>query len=374
MIIHAYQSELDQKQLTADASQADAVQRLQDLYDDLVRYQQQFSDHISVRLKHILLGKPVAPKGIYLWGDVGRGKTWLMDMFYSAVPFEQKTRLHFHHFMLDVHAQLAKLQQESSSNKVAKKNPLSLVARAFADHYSLICLDEFIVTNITDAMLLYGLLDELFKQGVVLVATSNRVPDDLYLNGLQRDRFLPAITLINGHTQVVHLDSQIDHRIAMLERTRVYHCPLSPDTDALMQQQFDSLAETDVIRDTKITIQKREIPVNAISNQLIWFEFEVLCNTPRATPDYIDIADQYRIVMLSNVPVMDEDMDDKARRFIYLIDELYDKKVTLLISAQENVDDLYQGDMLAFAFKRTRSRLIEMRSDEYLSHSRIGRI
>jgi cell division protein ZapE len=373
MFTDIYQKAIEEQQLSEDASQRVAVAEFQRLYHELANdnsYQPAFFN----RLKQSLLGRPAAAKGIYLWGGVGRGKTLLMNMFYQALPFAQKTRKHFHHFMLDVHAQLAKLQQQNSSNKQRQKNPLEHVARYYAQQYRIICLDEFIVTNITDAMLLYGLLDALFKQGVVIVATSNRVPDDLYLNGLQRDRFLPAIELIKQHMHVLHLDSDVDHRLELLEQSHIYHTPLSAQTQQKLQQQFAALAVDAIEHDRSITIQQRDIKTVALSDELIWFDFDVLCSAPRATPDYIDIAGEYQTVMLSNVPVMNADMDDRARRFIYLIDELYDKNVILIMSAATNVDELYQGTMLAFAFRRTRSRLIEMRSEQYLQKSETRRL
>ncbi len=363
MIKARYQNLLQQDKLKPDTAQAQAVSILQELYEQLLDYDPHRTSGIVNRMKTALFGPQSSPQGVYLWGDVGRGKTLLMNLFYQCLPFEQKARMHFHHFMLDVHEQLSTLH--------GQKNPLTHLAREYAARYRIICLDEFIVTNITDAMLLYGLLDELFKQGVVLVATSNRIPDDLYLNGLQRERFLPAIALIKQRTTVHHLDSIEDHRMALLEKSDLYHAPITADTKTKMRQQLESLAVSDIIDEAVITVNRREIPTVARSNEVIWFEFEVLCNVPRATPDYIEIAEEYGIVLLSGVPVMTEDMDDKARRFIYLIDELYDKNVTFIMSAEAGVDEIYQGSMLAFAFKRTRSRLIEMRSEHYLSKSHI---
>ncbi len=362
-----YHRAIQQQQLNEDPAQLQAVDALQRLYQELVADVQQ-RPGLLARLKHRLLGAPPAPKGIYLWGGVGRGKTFLMNLFVEALPFEHKTRMHFHHFMLDVHSKLTALQHDNAKNRPGK-NPLQHLARDYASRYRVICLDEFIVTNITDAMLLYGLLDALFRQRVALVATSNRVPDDLYLNGLQRERFLPAIELIKQHTEVVHLNSPVDHRVALLQQSHVYHTPIDAHTHERMQQQFRALATSQIVFGHSIRIQRRDIPTVALSDRLVWFEFDVLCNTPRATPDYIEITEQFRTVMLSNVPIMTEDMDDRARRFIYLIDELYDKRVTLIISAEAEIDQLYQGKMLDFAFRRTRSRLLEMRSQQYLVES-----
>jgi len=307
-----------------------------------------------------LLGKKSdTAQGLYLWGGVGRGKTWLMNLFFESLPFEDKQRLHFHHFMLDVHQRLAELKKQ--------KNPLQLIAKDYAEKYRVLCLDEFIVTNITDAMLLYGLLDALFSYDMVLVATSNRVPDDLYLNGLQRERFLPAIDLIKQHTQVLHLGGDTDHRLALLEQADVYYTPITQTTQSELEQRMLSLA-TDQIENNKIlNVLNREIQTIACADEIAWFDFDVLCNTPRAAQDYIVLAEDFHTLLLSNVPMMSEYHDDKARRFIYLIDELYDKSVKLILSAETLPEQMYTGEMLQFAFNRTRSRLIEMRSEQYLS-------
>ena len=222
------------------------------------------------------------------------------------------------------------------------------------------------MTNITDAMLLYGLLDELFKKGVTLVATSNRAPDELYKNGLQRERFLPAIDLINQHTRVFHLNSETDHRLALLEQSDVYYSPISDDTDQQLEQRMLVLAAGDIEKNKMLTVLGRPVQTIACANEIAWFDFNVLCGAPRAAQDYIELAQEYRTLILSNVPIMDEYLDDKARRFIYLIDELYDKNVKLIISAAALPNELYIGDMLEFAFNRTSSRLIEMRSVAYL--------
>lgn len=364
MILGAYQKAVQQQQLNKDAAQAVAVSELQRLYDELVQSHEQYRSPLKNIIAR-LFGTRRTPQGIYLWGGVGRGKTLLMNMFFQALPFQQKRRLHFHHFMLDVHEKLTAMQHSDAKYK----NPLQQLARLYARELRIICLDEFIVTNITDAMLLYGLLDALFKEGVVLVATSNRAPDELYLNGLQRERFLPAIALIKQHTQIVHINSNTDHRLTLLEQSHVYHTPLSADTQQRMQTQFDALCAGSTVSKQTLIIHNREIATIAVCDEVVWFDFDVLCNAPRATPDYIAIAKQYRIVLLSGVPVMNEENDDKARRFIYLVDELYDKNITLIMSAATSVDELYSGEMLAFAFKRVRSRLIEMRSDAYLSQA-----
>ena len=356
--IEVYQRDLKKNGFVTDPAQKQAVDALQFLYDELVASSTAKTTFIQ-RLHCLFTNRHAEPiKGLYIWGSVGRGKTWLMNLFYESLPFENKLRLHFHHFMLDVHGQLAKLHN--------LKNPLTVIASDFAKKYRVLCLDEFIVTNITDAMLLSGLLQALVNNGVTLVATSNRIPDDLYKNGLQRERFLPAIELIKQHTHVMHIQGDTDHRIALLEQDNVYYTPITANTDDKLIKRMESLAPGTISYDHVLTIHKRSIKTLMHADEIAWFEFDVLCGAPRAAPDYIELAHDYHTIIVSNVPVMDENMDDKARRFIYLVDELYDRSVKLVISADAAPEKLYTGDMLKFAFNRTSSRLIEMRSKEYL--------
>ena len=341
-----------------DAAQRVAIKTLQQIFDELILSQKKSSTYVNRAFRLITGLRPEPVRGLYLWGDVGRGKTWLMNQFYESLPFDNKVRLHFHHFMLSVHARLAELKQQ--------KNPLNVMAKDFADEYCVICLDEFIVTNITDAMLLYGLLDALFHNGVTLIATSNRVPDDLYLNGLQRERFLPAIDLIKQHTRELHLNSPTDHRLALLQQSDVYYTPITHDTDKQLGKRLQTMAIDNIKMGKVLNILNRDIKTIACADEIAWFDFNALCDAPRAAQDYIELAREYHTIVLSNVPVMDEYLDDKARRFIYLVDELYDNRVKLIISSEALPENLYTGDMLKFAFNRTSSRLMEMRSREYL--------
>ena len=356
--IAAYQKDLKNNGFVTDPAQEAAVEKLQLLYDELTDNSRSRPPLLKRLLCAISACRKTPVTGMYIWGGVGRGKTWLMNLFYESLPFDNKLRLHFHHFMLDVHERLAALQ--------GQKNPLTIIARDLAAKHRLICLDEFIVTNITDAMLLSGLLEALFSNGVSLVATSNRIPDDLYKNGLQRERFLPAIALLKQYTHVIHMDGKVDHRIALLEQDDIYYTPITSDTDSSLQKRMLALSPGSITRDYVLTIHKRPLQTVMHGEETAWFQFHVLCDAPRATPDYIQLASEYHTIILSGVPVMDENMDDKARRFIYLIDELYDRSVKLIISADAEPEKLYTGDMLAFAFNRTSSRLVEMRSKEYL--------
>ena len=362
--IEVYHQDLKKNGYIDDPAQKQAVNALQHLYDELLANPTAKITFIQ-RLLNLLTNCHTVPvKGLYIWGEVGRGKTWLMNLFYESLPFENKLRLHFHHFMLDIHEQLASLHN--------LKNPLTVIASDFARKYRVLCLDEFIVTNITDAMLLSGLLEALVDNGVTLVATSNRIPDDLYKNGLQRERFLPAIDLIKQHTNVMHIDGDTDHRIALLEQDDVYYTPVTANTNDELRKRMEALAPCRIVYDHVLTIHKRPIKTLMHADEIAWFEFDILCGAPRAAPDYIELAKEYHTIILSNVPVMDENLDDKARRFIYLIDELYDRSVKLIISADAAPEKLYTGDMLDFAFNRTSSRLIEMRSREYLEKPHIS--
>jgi len=365
-----YKKALQQPDMKHDAAQAQAVAKLQTLSHALSKKPESTPHQWLKKISPFARHRPKPIPGLYLWGGVGRGKTWLMNLFFEELTIQQKNRIHFHHFMLEIHEKLDALNKDKSANKnKGQKNPLQLIARQLAKRYRVLCIDEFIVTNITDAMILSELLHELFKQQVCLVATSNRVPDDLYLNGLQRERFLPAIEQIKTHSEVFHLDGGIDHRTSLLEQSDVYYSPIDDSTEQKISLRMQELAITPVIENKVLTILGRKIPTISCSDEVAWFDFEIICTTPRAAQDYIELAQQFNTVFISNIPVLDEYSDGKARRFIYLIDELYDRNVKLIASAQSAPEKLYQGDMLEFAFHRTSSRLIEMRSHHYLCQS-----
>lgn len=348
-----------------DAVQEQAIAKLEALSQKLKTSNKSALQRLLRKLSPLLvLARQQPPQpvtGLYLWGDVGRGKSWLMNLFYEELHIKEKNRIHFHHFMLDIHEKLGALDKQ--------KNPLQHIARQLAKRYKVLCIDEFIVTNITDAMILSELLHALFKHQVSLVATSNRIPDDLYLNGLQRERFLPAIELIKTHTEVFHLDGGIDHRTSLLELADVFYCPIEADTDKQITLRMRELSITPVIENRTLTVLNREIKTISCSDEIAWFDFATICTAPRAAQDYIELAQQFNTIIVSNIPVMDEFSDDKARRFIYLIDELYDRNVILIASAAAEPEKLYRGNMLEFAFHRTSSRLIEMRSHQYLCQS-----
>jgi cell division protein ZapE len=349
---------LTQGVITPDSSQQKAVAALQQVYDQLGRKWRRSSGW--TRLVRILgLGKSPLVQGLYLWGGVGRGKTYLMDLFFHALPGTRKLRMHFHRFMLMVHRRLNAAKGRS--------DPLVHVARAIARDVDIICFDEFFVSDIGDAMILANLLDALFSAGVTLVATSNIEPDRLYENGLQRRKFIPAIALIRRHCAVLNVDGGIDYRLRSLDKAPVFHFPLSAASAQAMQTLFAELTRgMHVEKGRQLDIQDRKIGTLAWSEGLVWFDFETLCGGPRSAADYIEIARQYHTVLISGVPVFQENTEDKARRFITLVDEFYDHGVKLVLSAAAELSDLYQGSDLHFPFARTCSRLVEMQTREYL--------
>ncbi|TAK38845.1 MAG: cell division protein ZapE [Lysobacteraceae bacterium] len=307
-----------------------------------------------------LLGRrPPAPRGLYLWGGVGRGKTFLVDLFFTGLPTTRKRRTHFHRFMRSVHERL--------HVHAGERDPLARIAREWRDELQVLVLDEFFVSDIGDAMLLGRLLERLFAEGVVLVTTSNIAPSGLYKDGLQRARFLPAIGLLERHCVVLHLDSPRDYRLRELTRSPVYRQPLDAGSDAWLEQRWHALGGDDGHRDAGIVVDGRRIAVRARSRGMAWFDFAELCEGPRAAADYIEIAREFHTVVVGGIPVMGANADDSARRFVTLVDELYDRHVNLVCTADAPPTALYTGERLVGAFERTASRLIEMRSAEYLA-------
>jgi len=298
-------------------------------------------------------------RGAYLWGGVGRGKTFIMDLFCDSLPFDDKLRQHFHRLMYRVHGDLKRLQN--------REDPLEIVADELAQRARVICFDEFFVADIADAMILGRLLDALFRRGVVLVATSNIPPDRLYEGGLQRQQFLPAIELIKQHTEVLEVDGSNDYRLRVLEQAELYHSPLDAAADATMARFFERFAPDTGTRDQPMEIHGRELMTIRRADGIAWFDFAMLCDGPRSQNDYIEIARSFQAVVLSDVPVMDRMKEDQARRFIALVDEFYDRRVKLIMSAAAAIDGIYAGTRLAREFERTRSRLLEMQSQAYLA-------
>ena len=305
--------------------------------------------------------RPAPTRGLYIHGDVGRGKTYLMDLFFERVQSPRKLRQHFHRFMRSVHDELAQLHDRA--------DPLKLVARQLADRYQLICFDEFFVSDIADAMLLGGLFEALFSHGVTLVATSNVAPDDLYRDGLQRSRFLPAIEQIKSHCDVIKTRGTADYRLRFLASTAAYNHPLNEATESRLREDFEHIAPGAAEGAGRIAINHRPIAFVRRAMGVAWFEFDALCRGPRGTDDYIELARCFDTVILSGIPVLDETLENEARRFIALIDEFYDRRVKLIVSAAAALDDIYTGRKLEFEFRRAASRLREMQSDAYLGQA-----
>lgn len=357
--LQRYQRDIANAVLMEDAAQAMAIGHFQRLYDELMAPTPRTGGVFRRVVSHFKSEEPAQIKGLYIYGGVGRGKTYLMDVFFESLPFERKMRTHFHRFMQRVHAELNLLKMQ--------KNPLESVGRKIASEARIICFDEFFVSDIGDAMILGGLLTQLIEEGVTFVTTSNIEPDSLYANGLQRERFLPAIALLKQHTTVFRLDGGVDYRLRSLQQAQIYYSPLGPDADAELLHCFSRLADHgEVTSDTVVEVLGREIPARKRAEDIIWFDCSALCGGPRSANDYIELAKLYQAIVLSNVPLFDGTNDDLARRFVSLVDELYDRHVKLILSAQVPLLSLYQGTGLAFVFERTASRLLEMQSEEYL--------
>ena len=354
-----YRQVLHQRQYSPDASQAAAMELLSSLHGQLITEQARRTSPGTRLLQAFTGRKPRAMRGLYLWGGVGRGKTWLMDSFYECLPFEHKLRMHFHRFMRHLHGELTALKDQ--------RDPLQIVADNFATRTAIICFDEFHVSDITDAMLLGRLLEALFQRGITLVATSNQRPDELYRGGLQRERFLPAIDLLRQHTQAICVDGGVDYRMRYLDQAQVYYCPASAETDTALHNHFEHLAPESGSRNVTVEIEGRRIPVVRRADSVVWFKFPDLCEGPRAAADYIEIARQFQTVLVSGIPQMGAMENDAALRLITLVDELYDRNVRLLASAAVKAEALYTGDRHAAAFRRTASRLVEMQSKDYLA-------
>jgi len=351
-----YQQALTQRGFSADAAQRAAVDRLQRCYDEWVEYKAQRSSS----LRRLII-KPDLPRGVYMWGGVGRGKSFLMDSFYSVVPVVRKTRLHFHEFMRGVHRQLDELKGVA--------DPLNEVAARIAKKYRLICFDEFHVSDVADAMILYNLLKALFDNRVTFIMTSNYHPDTLYPDGLHRDRLLPTIALLKEKLDVLNVDAGTDYRKRALQQVTAYHVPLGQKSDQALRETFTSLADA-TEEDARINIEAREIRALRRAGGVIWFDFATLCGGPRSQNDYLEIASRFHTVILSSVPRMSVAMSSEARRFTWLIDVFYDHKVKLIMSAEVEPEELYTEGVLSNEFHRTVSRIIEMQSVEYMEAER----
>jgi cell division protein ZapE len=355
-VTELYQQTLAERGFTADAAQLRAIASLQRCQDEWAAYKARRSNAVTK-----LLVRPPIPRGVYMYGGVGRGKSFLMDCFFQAVPLTRKTRLHFHEFMREVHRELQELKGIA--------DPLEELGKRIARRFRLICFDEFHVADVTDAMILHRLLDALFRNRVSIVTTSNFHPDELYPNGLHRDRILPAIALLKSHLEVINVDAGTDYRRRTLEDMNLYLTPLNEDTEAALTKAFESLSEAKD-EDRKLMIEHRALYARRRAGGVVWFDFATLCGGPRSQNDYLELASQFHTVILSDVPEMPVRLASEARRFTWLVDVLYDRRVKLIISAAVPAEQLYTEGPLAHEFPRTVSRLQEMRSAEYLALAR----
>jgi cell division protein ZapE len=345
--------------LEFDAAQLEAAARLDRLSAALRPSSRSFGARLRAHWRRLAAPAADSPRGLYLWGGVGRGKTLLMDRFYESLRFPDRERTHFYRFMRQVHAELRSIDMRAQ--------PLDDVAERLAKRVRLICLDEFFVADIADAMIFAGLLEGLFRRGVILVATSNSPPEDLYQDGLQRQRFLPAIELIRNHVDVLHLDGSVDYRLRQLELAPTYLDSALAQTPVQLRQRFAALAGDGAAGPSALTIEDRAIAAVATGPGLAWFEFGELCEGARSQLDYIEIARMYHTVFISNIPHFSSADEDAARRFVMLIDEFYDRSVKIVVSAAAPPADLYHGERLRFEFQRAASRLIEMQTQNYLA-------
>jgi len=353
-----YEDALSKRDFKPDEAQRRAVDRLQQAYQEWVDFKAQRSNSFKR-----LINRPDVPRGVYMWGGVGRGKSFLMDSFYSVVPLVRKTRLHFHEFMREVHRQLDELKGVA--------NPLDMVAQRIAKKYRLICFDEFHVSDVADAMLLYNLMKALFDNGVSFIMTSNYDPDLLYPDGLHRDRLLPTIALLKEKMDIMNVDAGIDYRGRALEQVESYYTPLGAVADRALRHAFSGIAESGD-EEPKVQIEGREIKCLRRAGGIVWFDFATLCGGPRSQNDYLELASRFHTVILSGIPAMSAAQSSEARRFTWLIDVFYDQKVKLLMSAAVPPEQLYTVGTLANEFHRTVSRIVEMQSREYMEKEQRG--
>jgi cell division protein ZapE len=352
--------EVEAHRLEFDASQQEAAARLDRLSAELSERSQSIGRMLRAQLRWLpAQGADTPLRGVYLWGGVGRGKTLLMDLFYESLPAELGERTHFYHFMRAIHAELRSIKNRT--------RPLDEVADRLASRASVICLDEFFVSDIADAMILARLFEGLFGRGVTLVATSNIAPQDLYKDGLQRQRFLPAIELIQKHIDVVHLDGGTDYRLRQLEQAPTYLDSTLPGTAAQLAARFAALAAGTASGPTILSVEGRPIAAKATGAGMVWFEFSDICEGPRSQNDYIELAHLYHTIFISNVPVFTQRNENAARRFIAAVDEFYDRNVNIVVSAAAQPHELYRGKRLEAEFQRAASRLVEMQAQQYLA-------
>jgi cell division protein ZapE len=364
-VVDLYHRALERRGFTSDSAQLRAVGRLQQLHEEWSQYKARR----STRLRRLVV-RPPLPRGVYLWGGVGRGKSFLMDSFYLCLPLVRKRRVHFHHFMRDVHRELAELK--------GREDPLGALAGRIAKRYRLICFDEMHVNDIADAMIVGRLLARIMDLGVVCCMTSNYHPDELYKDGLKRENFLPMIALLKERLDILHVEGGIDYRQRMLEGVKIYHAPLGAETDRALMQAFRRIAEVEE-EFHELDVEGRVIAYRHRAGGVVWFDFKVICGWGRSQHDYLDLSRRFHAVIVSEVPRLGLDAAGEARRFTLMVDVFYDNRVKLIVSAETAPAKLLRieedpGDprlrAMVFEFDRTASRLVEMQSREYLAERR----
>ncbi len=357
----AYNHLLVSRSITPDPAQEGVIERLSNLHAALEAYERG-------KKKLLAFNKPPLPKGVYIYGEVGRGKSMVMDLFFTAVTIKKKRRVHFHAFMLEVHARLHAWRQQHKHSNQKDNDPIPPIAKSIAHHCQLLCFDELQVTDIADAMILGRLFNELFRQQVVVVATSNRPPSDLYKDGLQRERFLEFIDILVAHVDVVELCAAQDYRLAQLQSLHtLYYTPLGPEADAFIRESFASLTQHAHPTLLTLSVQGRVLPVREAVENIALFSFAELCETPLGAADYIALSERFATIIIQNIPKLTPEKRNEAKRFVTLIDALYEHQVTLLCSAEVPAQELYTEGSGAFEFQRTVSRLIEMQSARYIA-------
>lgn len=355
-VLEYYHQALNELGYQCDEAQLAAIERLQVYFDEWIEFKKARSSSFKK-----IFRRPDVPRGVYLWGGVGRGKSFLMDAFYLTVPVKRKARVHFHEFMRGVHHELGEVR--------GQQDPLDEVARRIAKRYRLICFDEFHVSDVADAMILYRLLLKLFEHGTSFVMTSNYEPSTLYPDGLHRDRILPAIKLLQERMDILNVDTGMDYRRRALEQVRMYLTPITAETTKELEADFNRLLDTAPMKPV-LTVEHRQLKAIALGGSIVWFDFATLCGGPRSQNDYLDLASRFHTVILSDVPRMSARHASEARRFTWLIDVFYDHKIKLIMSAECEADELYTEGPMANEFHRTVSRIMEMQSLEYLEADR----
>lgn len=346
-----YQKLLQSDQILPDEQQARVVQQLEIIYNALLEQDKQ-----NTFFQRLTINRPVI-KGLYLWGSVGIGKTFLMDSFYFCLPFKEKLRTHFHEFMKNIHKKLESYKKE--------KEPIKKIAKEIGKNYKVICFDELVVNDIADAMLLAGLFEQLYKEKVCLLYTSNTPPDELYLKGIQRESFLPAIALLKQYSEIIHLTTTSDYRYRSYIENTTYYTPLNEATTEAMNSQFEKNSRNERVVTGFVRVLGRDIPIQKMADGVIWFDFLGLCGVPRSQNDYLSIAKDFDIILLSNLKAIKPEQKDLARAFINLVDVMYDNNKKLIISAEKPIEEIYPAGQFLFEFARTRSRLIEMQTQAW---------